>query len=219
MNTKTQPTTPSPEFPKTLSQTQTIAVTSPEAEAEARASGFVDDAKTSVVPARPTLLGDPNHPYARFGGKSPVAPLVHDSTHPFHLFPIHFHHKTKPPVVAYDSETRDNAIADGYTTDYIHQDYPKVVHAEVADAGHAKEAAAHGFVFGGDPNAPFPRTVSRTFASAAEEEGAAPKDPKEPKSFKDEFHDGATPTPPSLKQKIQVDVDKIVHDVGEGLGN
>jgi len=103
--------------------------------------------------------------------------------HPFHEFPpegIHLHHKTKPPIVAHDSETRDKAMQDGYTTEYLHKDFPAVKHVEVHNAAEADDAAAHGFHGSGD----FPRTVSRTFQSEEEFEGF--KNPKEPESSKDE---------------------------------
>jgi hypothetical protein len=116
-----------------------------------------------------------------------------DKIHPFHAFPpegIHLYHADKPPIVAHDSETRDKAIADGYTTEYVPKDYPKVVHAEVADAAAQADAAQHGFRYVGDPKADFPRAVSRTFASAEEENGAEPKEAEAPEHEPEPEHPG-----------------------------
>lgn len=93
--------------------------------------------------------------------------------HPFHEFPIHLYHKEKPAIVANDAETRDKALADGFGTEYVPQDYPKMVHAEVADAKEQAMAQAHGFVYSGAVDAPYPHTVSRTFKSAEEEHPVA----------------------------------------------
>ena len=47
--------------------------------------------------------------------------------HPFHVFPIHLYHSSKPAVIANDAEQESKARADGYTETYQHQEYPKHV--------------------------------------------------------------------------------------------
>ncbi len=53
-----------------------------------------------------------------------------DILHPFHAFPVHLFHESKPPIVANDAETESKARADGYGETYVHQDYPKHVNHE-----------------------------------------------------------------------------------------
>jgi hypothetical protein len=134
-------------YPKTLTKStttvDTVVVNDPDEEAKAIADGF---SNPPLVAARPVVLG-------RVMG------------HPFHMFPLHLYHATKPAIVANDSETEAKALADGYTTTYVLQEYPKMVHVEVADAAGQVKAKADGFVYSGDPNAPFPRTCSKTITA------------------------------------------------------
>ncbi len=84
-----------------------------------------------------------------------------DLRHPFHIFPIHLYHATKPPVVANDSESEAKLRAEGYSEDYVPQEFPKYVHAEVADEAAQVAAAKDGFAFQGSPEEPYPHIVSK----------------------------------------------------------
>ncbi len=95
-----------------------------------------------------------------------------DVKRPFHEFPVHLYHKEKPAVVANDSETRDKALADGFSTEYQPQEYPKMVHGEVNDLKEQAAAAADGFFYSGPVDAPFPHTVSKTIKCAEEDKSA-----------------------------------------------
>lgn len=60
--------------------------------------------------------------------------------HPFHEFPKHLHHASKPAVIAHNSEEETAARDAGYGDEYIHQEYPKHVHGRTVN--NAEEEAA-----------------------------------------------------------------------------
>lgn len=56
-----------------------------------------------------------------------IRPKVDGKAHPHYEYPVHLYHASKEPVVAFDSKTLNDALDDGYGTEYIHRDYPKMV--------------------------------------------------------------------------------------------
>jgi hypothetical protein len=130
-------------YPKTLTKSITtvdkVVVNNPDEEAKAIADGFSNPPLVAVRPLAP--------------GKT--------MTHIFDMFPIHLYHATKPPIVASDSETEAKALADGYTTTYIMQEYPKMVYEDVVDGNAQNAAAANGFAYVGNPTDPYPRKMGK----------------------------------------------------------
>lgn len=98
---------------------------------------------------------------------------------PHAVYPLHMYHETLPPRIAHTATEEEENRADGYGTEYVHQEYPKHVNVTVENLDEQKEAVAEGF--SGDVlSKHFPKTLTKVFNSAAEEVGLTPEKKADP---------------------------------------